>query len=215
MKEMEKKIKGFLGMATGTMVLMILLGLLFVCAPKFILSVLQWGITTILLITGCAMIATDMKTGRFFSIFSTSLMGIFFILMGIIVATHRETLNIVTIAFGVYMVLNSFMSLSVASNIRGTSAYLWALLTNIIGLVCGIIMIVHPGGSNEAIISVAGVVLIVYGISGLIDTLIIRSRINEVEKNFKAAKKSAKVLLEDAEEAEVVEKKSTKKSSKK
>ena len=210
MEVVEKKIKGFLGAAAGTMCLMIVLGLVFALAPAFILSVLHWGITIILLVAGVSMIMADMKTGRFFSIFSTSLMGIFLILMGVIVAVHPETLNIVTIAFGVYMILNSFMSLSVAANIKGTSAYMWALLTNIIGLICGVIMIVHPGDSNEAIISVAGIVLIIYGISGLIDTFILRSRINEVKKNVKTAKKTVNKLLEDAKEGEVVEEKKKK-----
>ena len=215
MEKIEKKINGFIGAAMGSMGVMILLGLVFVLAPGFMLGILRWGITILLLLTGAGMIARDMQTGRFFSIFSTSLMGIFLIIMGIVVALHPETLAIVTIALGAYMIINSFMSLSVASNIKGTSAYAWALLSNIIGLICGIIMIIHPGASSEAIIMLAGVILIIYGVSGLIDALIIKSKIDEVKKGYKNAKKTAKMLLEDAKEAEVVEKKSTKKTGKK
>ena len=215
MEQIEKKINSFLGAAMGSMAMMILLGLIFVLAPGFMLSVMRWGITAILLIAGMALIARDMQTGRVFSIFSTSLMGIFLVLMGIIVAVHPETLNIITIAFGVYMILSSFMQISLASRIRGSSnAYTAAIITNLIGLICGIIMIVRPGDSNEAIITIAGILLIVYGVSGLIDTFILKSKIDKVKKTVKETKKDAKRIVEDIKEAEIVENKDEKKRKK-
>jgi O-antigen/teichoic acid export membrane protein len=155
-----------------------------------------------------------MSTGRIFSLFSTSLLGIFFVLMGIIIAIHPETINIVTIAFGVYMILNSVIQLSIASRIRGTNAYNTALVTNVIGLVCGIIMIIHPGASNEAVIVLAGILLIVYGASGLVDTFILKSKIDAVKENVKKASKTAKTLIDDVKEAEIVEDKDDKKDEK-
>lgn len=211
MEKIEKKINGFLRAALGSMIAMILIGLVFILMPGFTLAVMQWGIAILLLGAGIAMIARDMYDGGFFSFFSTSLAGIFFVLMGIIIAIYPETLNIITIAFGVYMILNSFMQISLAARIRGSSAYTVALISNLIGLICGVIMIVRPGDSNEAIITIAGILLMVYGISGLIDTFILKSKIDTVKKNVKTAKKAAKNLIEDAKEAEVVEdKKSTK-----
>ncbi len=211
MEKIEKKINGFLRAALGSMIVMILIGLVFILMPGFTLAVMQWGIAILLLGAGTAMIARDMYDGGFFSFFSTSLAGIFLVLMGIIIAIYPETLNIITIAFGVYMILNSFMQISLAARIRGSSAYTVALISNLIGLICGVIMIVRPGDSNEAIITIAGILLMVYGISGLIDTFILKSKIDTVKKNVKTAKKAAKNLIEDAKEAEVIEdKKSTK-----
>ncbi len=205
MEKVEKKINGFLGAAMGTMVVMTLLGLVFVLAPGFMLSILRWGITILLLGAGITMIARDMQTGRMFSLFSTSLLGVFLVIMGIIIAIYPETLNVVTIVIGAYMILNSFMQLSVASKIKGSSAYNAALITNLIGLICGIIMIVRPGDSNEAIITIAGIVLMIYGISGLIDTFILKTKIDHVKETVKEAKKETKKLVEDIKEAEVVE----------
>jgi uncharacterized membrane protein HdeD (DUF308 family) len=158
------------------------------------------------------MIAHDMRDGGFFSLFSTSLLGIFAVLMGLIVAIYPQTLNIVTIAFGVYMILNSFMQISIAARIRGSSAYTAALISNLIGLICGVVMIVRPGDSNEAVLFIAGALLIVYGVSGLVDTFILKSKIDTVKENVKRAKKTAKKFIEDAKEAEVVEDKSDKKT---
>lgn len=214
MEKIEKKINGFLSIAIGSMAAMILLGLVFVILPAFTLSVMRWGIAILLIAAGVALIARDMSRDGFFSLFSTSLVGIFFVLMGIVIALYPQTINIVTIAFGVYMILNSFMQISLASRIRNTSAYPVALITNLIGLICGVIMIVRPGDSNEVIIMIAGVLLMIYGISGLIDTFILKSKIDTVKDNVKTAEKTAKKLIENAEEAEVVEEKKTKKAKK-
>lgn len=215
MEKIEKKINGFLGAAMGSMAVMIIIGLAFLLAPGLMLSMLRWGLAVILMVAGIAMITRDMSTGRVFSLFSTSLVGIFFILMGIIIAIHPETINIVTIAFGVYMILSSVMHLSLASRIKGTKAYNTALTTNIIGLVCGIIMIIHPGTSNEVVIMIAGALLIVYGISGLVDTFILKSKIDNVKENVKKATKDTKTLLNDVKEAEIVDKKDNEEDSKK
>lgn len=215
MEKIEKKISGFLRTALVSMAGMIALGVFFVLAPAFMLSIMRWGIAAILILSGVAMIARDMNNGGFFSLFSTSLVGIFLVLMGIVVALYPQTLSIVTIAFGVYMILNSFMQISLASRIRGSSAYSAALISNLIGLICGVIMIVRPGDSNEVIVMIAGVLLIIYGVSGLVDTFILKSKIDTVKKNVKNVKKQAKALIEDAEEAEVVEEKGDKKSKKK
>lgn len=215
MEKIEQKINGFLRAAIASMVGMIALGVVFALAPAFMLSVMQWGIAILLIAGGVAMIARDMNSGGFFSLFSTSLLGIFLVLMGIIIALYPQTLNIVTIAFGVYMILNSFMQISLAARIRGTTAYTAALISNLIGLVCGVIMIVRPGDSNEAIIMIAGILLIVYGVSGLVDTFILKTKIDTVKKNVKNAQKQAKNLIEDAKEAEVVDPQDDKKSKKK
>ena len=214
MEKVEKKINSFLGAAMGSMVAMIALGLLFALAPGLMLNILHWGITILLLGAGVAMIARDMQSGKMFSLFSTSILGVFLVLMGIIIAIYPETLNIVTIAFGVYMILNSFMQLSVASKIKGTNAYTAALVTNLIGLVCGVIMIVRPGDSNEAILTIAGIILIIYGVSGLTDTFILKSKIDNVKEHVKDAKKETKHIVDNIKEAEVVEEKDEKSSEK-
>jgi len=205
MGKIEKKINGFLGIAMGSMIVMFAIGLFFAIAPALVLKILRWGITMLLLGSGIILIARDMVSKNGFSLISTSVVGVFFILMGLIIAMYPETLHIVTISFGVYMIINSFIQLSAASKIKGTSAYNAALITNIIGLVCGIIMIVRPGDSNEVVIMIAGIVLMVYALSGLLDTWILKTKIDVVKEEVKKAKKDTKNLLEDAKEAEIVE----------
>lgn len=214
MEVIEKKIKSFMCAAAGSMIAMIVLGLIFALAPGFTLSVLHWGIALLCIIAGIIMIADDAENGLAFSIFSTSILGIFLVLMGIIIAIYPQTINIVTIAFGVYMIISSIMQLRIAENIKGTSAYVGAVITNVICLLCGIIMIIHPGESNEVIIMIAGISMMVYGVAGLIDAAILKSRVNDIKKNVKKVKKEVDKLADSAEEGEVVDKKSDKKTKK-
>ena len=62
---------------------------------------------------------------------------------------------------------------------------------------------------------IAGALLIIYGISGLVDTFILKSKIDTVKENVKKASKTAKTLLDDVKEAEVVEDKDDKKDEEK
>jgi uncharacterized membrane protein HdeD (DUF308 family) len=219
MEAIEKKLNGFLGAAIGTTLVMTAIGAFFFIFPGVMLAIMQTVISLLLIAAGIILIARDMQSGKIFSLFSTSLMGIFLVIMGIVIAIYPQTLYLITIAFGVYMILNSVMQLNLASQIRGTKAYNVALVTNVIGLICGVIMIVHPGGTDEVIIMVAGAVLMVYGISGLIDTFILKSKIDKVKDAFKGAakatKKKSEKLLEDANEAEIVEDDDKKDSKKK
>jgi hypothetical protein len=66
-------------------------------------------------------------------------------------------------------------------------------------------MMVRPGDSNEAIVTIAGLLLIVYGISGFVDTCILKSKVDDVKKSVKKVKKDAKRLTDDVKEAEIVD----------
>ena len=60
MEKIEKKINGFLRTAILSMAGMIALGVVFMLAPAFMLSVLRWGIAIILTLAGVAMIARSL-----------------------------------------------------------------------------------------------------------------------------------------------------------
>ncbi len=215
MENIEKKLNGFLGAAVSTAFVMTILGLIFVLFPGLMLSIMQAAISIVLISLGIFMIARDMNKGAVFNIFSTSLLGIFFVILGLIVALYyQQALSIITIAVGVYMILNSVMHLNIANQIRGTKAYNVTLLSNIIGVICGVLMIVHPGETNEAIVMIVGFILMVYGVSGLVDTFILKKKIDAVKDTVKKAaketKKAAKSLIDEAKEAEIVDKKDEK-----
>ena len=208
MEKIEQKINGYIRALMGGTGMLILLGVVFFVFPGFILSILRWGMAVILFLIGAGVIARAMSRGR-----STgTVTGIIFVLLGLLIATHPETLNIVMIVLGLYMIITSVSSLVFMQNVKNPTIHTLSIVSSVIGLVCGVIMFVHPGESTEAMLQIAGIILCVYGVSGLIEMITVKVKFDDVMTGFKTAKKTANKMLEDAKEAEIVEKKSKKKS---
>ena len=75
---------------------------------------------------------------------------------------------------------------------------------NIISVVSGFIIIFQPIASTAVAVMLLGIMLIVYGVSDLINIVILKSHVNEFSSKMKSAKK---YLTDDVQEAEVIEKK--------
>lgn len=208
MEKIERKINSFIGMTIGASAILIALGLVFFMFPLAILDILRWIMVVILVASGLGAVFRSAARGGSFGI----IVGIIFFMLGLLIAMHPETLNIVMIILGLYMIINSISSMLFMSDAKSTKAYTYSMISSIIGLVCGLILFIHPGASTEMIMQIAGVLLMIYGVSGVIEGLTIKSRVDDVKDSFKTAKKNVKSLLNDAEEAEVVEKKTAKKS---
>ena len=84
------------------------------------------------------------------------------------------------------------------------SAFTASILMNIISVVSGFIIIFQPIASTAVAVMLLGIMLIVYGVSDLINIVILKSHVNEFSSKMKSAKK---YLTDDVQEAEVVEKK--------
>ena len=206
MEKIERKINGFIGMTISSTLILTALGLIFFIFPGAILNVLRWIMVAILVTTGFGMILRSASRNGSAGI----VVGIIFFMLGLLIAMHPETLNIVMIILGLYMIITSVSSLLFMQNMRNTTVYTMTIISNIIGLICGVILFVHPGESTEMIMQIAGVLMMIYGISGLIEAMTIKARVDDVKENFKSAKKSAKSLLDNAKEAKIVDKKSKK-----
>ncbi|MBQ2638725.1 MAG: DUF308 domain-containing protein [Candidatus Saccharibacteria bacterium] len=206
MEKIERKINGFIGMTIASTLILTALGLIFFIFPGAILNVLRWIMVAILVTTGFGMILRSASRNGSAGI----VVGIIFFMLGLLIAMHPETLNIVMIILGLYMIITSVSSLLFMQNMRNTTVYTMTIISNIIGLICGVILFVHPGESTEMIMQIAGVLMMIYGISGLIEAMTIKARVDDVKENFKSAKKSAKSLLDNAKEAKIVDKKSKK-----
>ena len=83
------------------------------------------------------------------------------------------------------------------------SAFTASILMNIISVVSGFIIIFQPIASTAVAVMLLGIMLIVYGVSDLINIVILKSHVNEFSSKIKSAKK---YLTDDVQEAEVIEK---------
>jgi len=223
MQELQKKVNNFINTGMGVSAIFIALGLFFALCPGFSLDVFRWTISLISLAIGSWLISRDISRG-FSLLYGSTILGIIFIILGIIFAANPNSMNIFVYIIGAIFVVNSINSLRAATNLpRGTSSTMIAYVTAFLSLICGILLLVNPWQSQISIVVFAGIMMIIYGASNMIDMAIMKKHIKDFSDDFKVffgvsnkkstkSKKTTKKVSE-AKEAEVV--KDTKKSSKK
>ena len=199
MKELQKKIGGYLNAAMGYSLVMILLGIVIALFPGITLEVIRWTLAIILLAAGFALIINDLRRQTLVTMFSGSLLGVLSVVLGIIVIVHPDVMGIIPIVLGAYMIISSVLTLRLASSLKGaanSSSFWIAVLTSIIEIICGTILVMNPAAGAAAMMSTIGLVLIAYGVSAFVDVFIFRQNLKELASYVK---KQVKVI--DGEEA--------------
>lgn len=186
MQAIEKKVKSYLTSAMGYAVLMAILGLVLLIFPDASLNIIRWGLSLGLIFIGIWMILTDITRRSVLSMFSGSIGGVLALVMGVVIILYPRILDIIPIILGVWMIVSSTFSLRLTSSLRGTSSsYFASLLTNVITILCGIILIFNPTDSSVALIALLGVIALVYAASMLVDLIIFRRHLSHVAQFVK------------------------------
>ena len=72
-------------------------------------------------------------------------------------------------------------------------AIILTIILTILSIICGIVLIANPLDSSIAIALFAGIILIVYSITGIIDMLLFKKNIHDLVKEWK---KNIKIIEE-------------------
>ena len=96
---------------------------------------------------------------------------------------------------GTYFILDSIFKLKVITFLRriDNTSWILTLLLTILSIICGIVLIANPLDSSIAIALFAGIILIVYSITGIIDMLLFKKNIHDLVKEWK---KNIKIIEE-------------------
>ncbi len=186
MKEMKKKINGFINTALISALLLVVLGLVFLLAPDTSLDVIRWIIAIFCLASGTYLVVSDFRR-RILPFFSTSFVGVVLLVLGFLFAVRPSVMNIFPSVIGCWFIVSAIASGRFSAALRGTSSGTFAIVTTILSLICGILLILNPWEGQIAMVTFAGVLMIIYGVSSLIDTIIIKHNIDEVSKSIKEA----------------------------
>lgn len=209
MQNLTNKINNFLNTAISTTILMIFVGAFLAIFPTLSLEITRWIFIIALISAGVNMIISDLSGKRQAGLLSGTIFGSFTILLGLIILTNPSVLSIIPIAIGFYVVISSLTKIRMTLALReiSNSAFTASILMNIISVISGCIIIFQPITSTAVAIMILGLMLVVYGVSDLINIFILKSHVSEFTKNMKAAKR---YFTEDIKEAEVVEDKKAK-----
>ena len=204
MQNLTNKINGFLNAAISTTVLMVCVGSFLALFPTLSLEITRWIFIIALVSAGISMISADLAGKRQTGLLSGTVFGSFIILLGLIILTNPGVLSIIPIAIGFYVVISSLIKIRMTLALReiSNSAFTASILMNLISVVSGCVIIFQPITSTAVAIMIVGIMLVVYGVSDLINVFILKKHVKDFVKNMKAAKR---YLTEDIKEAEIVE----------
>lgn len=209
MQNLTNKINGFLNAAISTTVLMVCVGSFLALFPTLSLEITRWIFIIALVSSGISIISADLVGKRQTGLLSGTVFGSFIILLGLIILTNPGVLSIIPIAIGFYVVISSLIKIRMTLALReiSNSAFTASILMNLISVVSGCVIIFQPITSTAVAIMIVGIMLVVYGVSDLINVFILKKHVKDFAKNMKADKR---YLTEDIKEAEIVEDKKKK-----
>ncbi len=206
MRDFTSKINNFLNAAINTTILMVAIGIFLTLFPTLSLEITRWIFIIALISVGLNMITSDLTGKKRGGLISGTVFGSFNLLLGLIILINPEILNIIPIAIGFYVVISSLTKLRMTLALKeiSNSAFTASILMNIISVVSGIIIIFQPITSTAIAVMLLGTMLIIYGVSDLINIIILKAHVQEFSKKMKSAKK---YLTDDIQEAEVIDQK--------
>ena len=204
MRDFTSKINNFLNAAINTTILMVAIGIFLALFPTLSLEITRWIFIIALVSAGLNMITSDLTGKKRGGLISGTILGSFNLLLGLIILINPGILSIIPIAIGFYIVISSLTKLRMTLALKeiSNSAFTASILMNIISVVSGIIIIFQPIAPTAVAVMLLGAMLIVYGISDLINIIILKAHVQEFSKKMKSAKK---YLTDDIQEAEVID----------
>ena len=126
----------------------------------------------------------------------TLINGCLSILFGIILLMYPNIFQVmVPIILGIYFIFSGIfkMRLSLVLKYIDNSSWILTLLMTILSIIAGFILIINPTTSSIALTLFAGITLIIYSISDIIDMFLFKKNINDLIKGFK---KNIKIINE-------------------
>ncbi len=181
---MIKTFKKYINLAMVTCVLFLILGIIILVFPNFSMKFFSYSIACTLIIVG-AYLLIDKSTSLFASSFFVT--GLLSMLLGIVIFIYPESLSvIVPIMVGIWMIINAFYSVRISLILKSIDYSYWVLtiLMSILGIICGIIMIINTKLGATVLTTYLGILLIAYSISVFIDLVVFKKNVKDIVKKI-------------------------------
>lgn len=188
---MQKKLNSFINSSIIISLAFFVLGLVFLTMPSLSLDIIRWIIAIGSLIIGALLIAADLGRNRAMPFFSTTLIGVVLLVIGLIFIRHERVMDIFPIVLGAIFIVNAFSSSRLTLALRGTPAGKYATITTILAIICGILLIANPWEGNISMMIFAGIMMIVYSVSTFADMVVLKKNVKNLTKELKSFFKSS------------------------
>lgn len=179
---MLSKINKFLYSSIALSILMFVIGIIFIIEPEASFNTITYILAIVLIINGIYFLF-EKETSIFFTGFIT--FGVVEILLGVVMFLNPDIVKtLFPIVTGIIMISKSAIDLRFAFllNKSGYSNWLGLAICAVISIACGLIIIFYPSIGTVALTTYLGILITVYSVSNIIDTIMFKKNINEIAK---------------------------------
>ena len=179
---MLSKINKFLYSSIALSILMFVIGIIFIIEPEASFNTITYILAIVLIINGIYFLF-EKETSIFFTGFIT--FGVVEILLGVVMFLNPDIIKtLFPIVTGIIMISKSAIDLrfSFLLNKNGYRYWLGLAICAVISIACGLIIIFYPSIGTVALTTYLGILITVYSVSNIIDTIMFKKNINEIAK---------------------------------
>lgn len=157
------------------------LGIILIAYPEGTVKVISYILGIMFMLIGIYKVINYFMTKGSYDLYNYDLaFGIIAIILGIVtIAYSKEITAIFRIIIGLWIIYSGIIRLSLSLKLKtlGTNAWKYSLILSIIMLLCGIYVIAN----SQIIIVTTGVIILIYSIIDIIESVIFLSNINDIE----------------------------------
>ena len=181
---MLNKLNKYLNSGIILTIVFLLVGGILIVKPDISFNIISYLIGASLIVSGIYLFIIDSKTKNIF--INVFLYAILLTLIGILIILNPITLKVILPIFlGLWFLISGIFTIRLDIYMKDEPYFILSLITNIITVICGVILLINPVESVSAITISLGIIIVVSSISSLIDIIIFKKNINSVVKYLK------------------------------
>ena len=181
---MLNKLNKYLNSGIILTIVFLLVGGILIVKPDISFNIISYFIGASLIVSGIYLFIIDSKTKNIF--INVFLYAILLTLIGILIILNPITLKVILPIFlGLWFLISGIFKIRLDIYMKDEPYFILSLITNIITVICGVILLINPVESVSAITISLGIIIVVSSISSLIDIIIFKKNINSVVKYLK------------------------------
>ena len=181
---MLNKLNKYLNSGIILTIVFLLVGGILIVKPDISFNIISYLIGASLIVSGIYLFIIDSKTKNIF--INVFLYAILLTLIGILIILNPITLKVILPIFlGLWFLISGIFKIRLDIYMKDEPYFILSLITNIITVICGVILLINPVESVSAITISLGIIIVVSSISSLIDIIIFKKNINSVVKYIK------------------------------
>lgn len=181
---MLNKLNKYLNSGIILTIVFLLVGGILIVKPDISFNIISYLIGASLVVSGIYLFIIDSKTNNIF--INVFLYAILLTLIGILIILNPVTLKVILPIFlGLWFLISGIFKIRLDIYMKDEPYFILSLITNIITVICGVILLINPVESVSAITISLGIIIVISSISSLIDIIIFKKNINSVVKYLK------------------------------